>query len=184
MNVHRQRGFTLIELMISVAIVGVLSSMAIPSFVHMQLRTKSAERRYMTQAIFRAIDDVYMRDGKFPTDSGGGVTMLTLPAQPDASPTPFKVGWRYTSTGAGDQWNNLALTVEGGVFYRYSGWAYTSGIWRMYQITASGDLDGDGVQNTWVKTWAWQGTTKYLIAGSNMECGDCSLAQETNAWAW
>lgn len=184
MSVHHQRGFTLIELMISVAIVGILSSIAIPSFVHMQLRTKSAERRYMTQAIFRAIDDLYMREGKFPTDYGGGFTWLNLPDQPDATPTPFKAGWRYTSSGADDQWNSLAMTVEGGVFYRYSGYAYTFGSLRLYQISAYGDLDGDAVQNRWAKMWVWQGTTKLMMAGSNLECGDCSQAVETNGWAW
>jgi prepilin-type N-terminal cleavage/methylation domain-containing protein len=41
--VNRRAGFSLIELVISVAIIGLLASVAIPSFVRFQLRTNSTE---------------------------------------------------------------------------------------------------------------------------------------------
>lgn len=184
MNVRRQRGFTLIELMVSVAIVGILASIAIPSFARMQLRTKSAERTYLMQSIYRAIDDLYVRDARFPTDLGGGFTLLNLPAQPNATPTTSKVAWRTRSLGAGDDWNALALVVDGGVYYRYSGWAYVSAPFRYYYLAAEGDLDGDGLRNIWRKNWVWNGTTKQMIAGSSLSCADCSLAEEENAFTW
>jgi prepilin-type N-terminal cleavage/methylation domain-containing protein len=182
---RHQRGFTLIELMITAAVISVLGSVAIPSFVNMQLRSKSAERKYMVQAIYRAIDELYIRDAKFPTDLGGGTTYLNLQnEQPTGATGTMKLPWRTTAIDSSDQWNSLALSVEGAVYYRYSGWAYTLPGGHYYYIRARGDLDGDLQDNTWEKWWYWTGTTREIWAGSNLDCGDCTMAVETNAWTW
>ena len=46
-----QKGFTLIELMIVVAIIGILASIAIPNFMQYQLKAKTAEAQTNLQAI-------------------------------------------------------------------------------------------------------------------------------------
>ena len=54
MKKSSQKGFTLVELMIVVAIIGVLASIAIPNFTKFQARSKQAEPRANLKALFVA----------------------------------------------------------------------------------------------------------------------------------
>src|SRR4051812_33310338 len=49
-----QRGFTLIELMIVVAIIGILASIAIPNFIRFQAKAKQSEAKTNLKAVFTA----------------------------------------------------------------------------------------------------------------------------------
>ena len=57
-------GFTLIELMIVVAIIGILASIAIPNFLRFQGRARQAEAKTNLKAIFTSSKSAFVEQGK------------------------------------------------------------------------------------------------------------------------
>jgi prepilin-type N-terminal cleavage/methylation domain-containing protein len=134
----RESGFTLIELMIVVAILGILSSVAIPSFQSYQLRSRAAERTVLMKQIQSGVSDLWVRDGKFPHNAGL-IQWIACPPNPAGPPSSMKR--RFVNT-LGD-WATLSTTIEGHVYFSYDIVGLAIGGVRQHTIRAEGDLDDD-----------------------------------------
>ena len=64
-----QKGFTLIELMIVIAIIGILAAIAIPAYQNYTIRSQVTEGISMAAGWKTAISEYYAQNGSFPTGS-------------------------------------------------------------------------------------------------------------------
>ena len=130
----RRAGFTLIELLVVVAIIGILSTVAIPAFMRFQLRAKSVEAGVNLQAIGKTQGSYYAEYGSFVS------APIPVPA---AIPGAMKVPW----TGS-PGFDTLGWEPEGTVHFQYVVYADmaggTGGLVR-FTAEAAGDLDANGL---------------------------------------
>jgi type IV pilus assembly protein PilA len=69
---HLQKGFTLIELMIVVAIIGILAAVALPAYQDYTIRAKMSEVILAMSACRTSITEVYQTGGTPPAANGWG----------------------------------------------------------------------------------------------------------------
>ena len=65
----KQQGFTLIELMIVVAIIGILAAIAIPAYQDYTIRAQVSEGLNLAGGAKAAVSEYTMDRGSFPTDN-------------------------------------------------------------------------------------------------------------------
>ncbi len=116
-NAKFLRGFTLLELMIAIAIVGILSAVGIASFSNTLQKARDTKRKEDFQAIQKALQLYYNDNNKFPTTTTW-VYSSTNPAtwMPTA---PVSVTPAYIKTLPLDPTNNGALTTATNYSYGY-----------------------------------------------------------------
>jgi prepilin-type N-terminal cleavage/methylation domain-containing protein len=138
-------GFTIIELMLTVGIVGLLATLAIPTLMRFQLKSKAAEARVNIAAIRESEEAFFAEWGVYAS----AVPVLPLVIGPNRAP--------WVLAASDDHgFNDLGWSPEGALYFQY-GVKASGGLG--YTIEARSDIDGDGIYNSWGYVKPLVGTT-------------------------
>jgi prepilin-type N-terminal cleavage/methylation domain-containing protein len=144
-----QGGFTLVELMIVVAIIGMLASVAFPQYSRSIYRARAAERMTVMQAIGGAVNDMVAVNQSIPSSTSGSGTSRVFQGADNPPGTPGNSRRVFDWTMSG--WKDIPLVVQGSAFYTYNFQAidaYGDGTSVTLTVNSSGDLDADGSLST------------------------------------
>ncbi|WP_415399497.1 type IV pilin protein [Synechococcus sp. W4D4] len=89
-----QKGFTLVELMIVIVIVGILSAIALPNFLSQSSKAKITEPLGKASAALKQAQSIWVEKGTF--------TGVTCPDVGITGTGGLENDWTYTCTGSGD----------------------------------------------------------------------------------
>lgn len=152
-------GFTLVELMIVVVILGILAAVAIPAFSRYIKRSKTTEVAGNIAKIYQGEVTYYSASAERGDGTARFVVAAALPGTPGQNKFPANAQLWAGNT----DWSAIGFGLDGAHYYRYA--ALSSDTALGFTAQAEGDIDGDGTLSLFQR----QGTVANgEIQGTNM----------------
>ncbi len=167
----QNKGFTLIELMIVVTIIGILAVVAGPELMKYQTRAKTSEAVQNVSKIADGARAYYLseltsRDGaliqkQFPSQIGPTPQALACENGSPRKHNPAQFG--TPETFGHESWQSLQFAVSKPFLYSYTFLSQGTGRAANFSARATGDVDCDGTEALFEQTGAVDDNNQVLI---------------------
>ena len=139
----KQKGFTLIELMIVVAIIGILAAVAIPAFMDYMKKGKTTEAQLQLNKISKNTKAEFNTNSAYPVVTAPSTPTTVCCGQPKNKCVANAAQW------ATAPWQALDFQIDDDNYFQYN---YTATVGTGFVSQAIGNLDCDATSVTFVLT--------------------------------
>jgi len=161
----KNKGFTLIELMIVVAIIGILAAVAIPAFLKYIKKSKTSEARTNVRKIYDG--EITYYDEEHVDRSGTIASKSFINAGPTPSGVP-SINKDANADWEASNWPLIKFGSDSPVLYSYQ--AISAGVSTGSQFTAraQGNLDGDATTSLFERIGTVSSGTGEVVGGAGL----------------